>query len=50
MQTVTVISDHLVKIFDINLKFHIPRAPIRKVFHFHKADEISLKMKAEAVS
>ena len=49
MQTVPVISDYLVIIFDVNLKCHIPREPIRKVFHFHKADEISLKMKAEAV-
>ena len=43
------ISDHLAIIFDVNLKIHIPRKPSRKVYQFHKAYKISLKMKAKAV-
>ena len=49
MQTVPGISDHLAIIFDADLQLHIPDKPIRKVYRFHKADEISLKMKAKAV-
>ena len=49
MQTVPGISDHLAIIFDVNLKPHIPKKPSRKVYQFHKADKISLKMKAKAV-
>ena len=42
------ISDHLAIIFDVNPKPHIPRKPSRKVFQFHKADKISLRMKDKA--
>ena len=49
IQAVPGISDHLAIIFDVNLKPHIPRKPSRKVYQFHKADKISLKMKAKAV-
>ena len=48
IQAVPGISDHLAIIFDVNLKPHIPRKPSRKVYQFHKADKISLKMKAKA--
>ena len=34
---------------DVNLKPHIPKKPSIKVYQFHKADKISLKMKARAV-
>ena len=49
IQAVPGISDHLAIIFNVNLKPHMPRKPSRKVYQFHKADEISLKMKAKAV-
>ena len=49
IQTVQGISDHLAIIFVANLKPHIPRKTCRKVCQFHKADNISLKMKAKAV-
>ena len=49
IQAVPGISDHLAIIFDVNLKPHIPKKPSRKVYQFHKADKISLKMKAKAV-
>ena len=49
IQTVPGISDHLAIIFDVNLRPCIPRKPSRKVYQFHKADKISLKMKAKAV-
>ena len=39
------VTDHLAIIFDVNLKLHIPKKPSRKVYQFHKADKISLKMK-----
>ena len=42
------ISDHLAIIFYVNLKPHIPKKPIKKVYQFHKADKISLKMKVIA--
>ena len=42
-------SDRLAIIFDVKLNPHIPKNPIRKVCQFHKADKISLKMKAKAV-
>ena len=48
IQTVPDISDRLEIIFDANLKPHIPKKPSRKVYQFHKAEEISLKMKANA--
>ena len=43
------ISDHLAIIFDANLKPHMPKKPRRKVYQFHTADNISLKMKTKAV-
>ena len=49
IQAVPGISDHLAIILDVNLKPHIPKKPSRKVYQFHKADEISLKMKSKAV-
>ena len=49
IQTVPGISDHLAIIFDVNLKPHILKKPSRKVYQFHKADKISLKLKAKAV-
>ena len=49
IQTVPGISDHLAIIFDVNLKPRISKMPSRKVYQFHKADKISLKMKAKAV-
>ena len=49
IQAAPGISDHLAIIFDANLKPHIPNKPSRKVYQFHKADKISLKMKAKAV-
>ena len=49
IQAVPGISDQLPIIFDVNLKPHIPKKPSRKVYQFHKADKISLKMKAKAV-
>ena len=49
IQAVPGISDHLVIIFDVDLKPHIPKKPCRKVYQFHKAEKISLKMKAKAV-
>ena len=48
-QAIPSISDHLAIIFDANLKPHIPKKPSRKVYQFHKANKISLKMKAKAV-
>ena len=48
IQTVPGISDHLAIILDANLKPHITKKPNRKVYQLHKADEISLKMKAKA--
>ena len=35
-------------IFDVNLRPHMPRKPSRKLYQYHKADKISLKMKAKA--
>ena len=35
--------------FNVNLKPHIPKKPSRKAYQFHKADKISLRMKAKAV-
>ena len=49
IQVAPGISDHLAIIFDVNHKRHIPKKPSRKVYQFHKADKISLKMKAKAV-
>ena len=49
IQAVPGISDHLAIIFDVNLKPHIPKKPNENVYQFHKADKISLKMKAKAV-
>ena len=49
IQAAPGISDHLAIIFDVNLKPHIPKKPRRKVYQFHKADKISLKMTAKAV-
>ena len=49
IQAVPGISDHLAIIFDVNHKSHIPKKPSRNVYQFHKADQISLKMKAKAV-
>ena len=49
IQAVPGISGHLAIIFDVNLKPHMPKKPSRKVYQFHKADKISLKMKAKAV-
>ena len=49
IQTVPGISDNLAIILNVNLKPHIPKKPSRKVYQFHKADKISLKMKAKAV-
>ena len=49
MQAMPGISDHLARIFNVNLKPHIPKKPSRKVYQFHKGDKISLKMKAKAV-
>ena len=43
------ISDHLEIIFDANLKPYIPKKPSRKLYQFHKADKISLKIKAKVV-
>ena len=48
IQAVPGLSDHLAIIFDVNLKPHMPMKPSRKVYQFHKADKISLKMKAKA--
>ena len=48
-QAIPGISDHLAIIFDANFKPHIPKKPSRKVYKFHKANKISLKMKAKAV-
>ena len=48
-QPVPDISDQLAIIFDANLKPHMPNRPIRKVYKFHKAEEISLKIKAKVV-
>ena len=36
-------------IFDPNLKPNMPKKPIRKVYQFHKADKMLLKMKTKAV-
>ena len=49
IQAAPGISDHLAIIFDANPKPHIPKKPRCKVYKFHKADKISLKMKAKAV-
>ena len=49
IQTVQGISNHLAIIFNDDLKPHIPKEPSRKVYQFHKADKISLKMKSMAV-
>ena len=49
IQAVPGISDHLAIIFDVNLKPHIPRKSSRRVYQFHKTDNISLKMKAKVV-
>ena len=49
LQAVPGISDHLAIMFDVNLKHHMPKKPSRKVYQFHKADKISLNMKAKAV-
>ena len=49
IQIVPSISDHVAIIFDVNLGPHIPKKPNIKVRQFHKADKISLKMKARAV-
>ena len=49
MQTVPCISDHLAIMFVVSLKSHIPKKPNKKLYQFHKADKISLKMKARAV-
>ena len=49
IQAVPGISDHLAIIFDANLKPYIPKKPSRKVYQFHEADKISMKMKAKAV-
>ena len=43
------ISEHLAIIFYVNLKPYIPREPSRKMYQFHKANKISLKMKDKAV-
>ena len=40
--------DHLAVIFYVNLKPHMPKKPNEKMYQFHKADEIPLKMKAKA--
>ena len=50
IQTVPGISDHLAIIFAVNLTPHTPKKPNRKVYQFHKADKILLKMKTRAVS
>ena len=49
MQAVPGISDHLAIIFYVNLRPHIPMKSSRNVYQFHKANKISLKMKANAV-
>ena len=49
MQAVPGISEHHAIIFDVDLKPHIPKKPSRKVCHFHKADKISLNIKAKSV-
>ena len=49
IQAVPGISDHLAMIFHVNLKPHIPKKPSRKVYQFHKADKISLRIKSKAV-
>ena len=49
IQAVPGISNHLAIIFNVNLKPHIPKKTSRKEHQFHKADKISLKMKAKAV-
>ena len=49
IQALPGISDHLAIIFDVNLKHPMPKKPSGKVYQFHKADKISLKMKAKAV-
>ena len=41
IQAVPGISDHLAIIFFANLKPHIPKKPIRKVYQFHRADNIT---------
>ena len=48
-QTVPGIFNHLAIIFDASNKPHMSQKPIRKMYQFHKADKISLKMKAKAV-
>ena len=47
--TVPGISDHLAILFDVNLRPHMPKKAIRKVYQFHKEDKISLKTKAKVV-
>ena len=49
IQTMPGIYNHLLIIFHVILKPHIPKKPSRKVYQLHKADKISLKMKAKAV-
>ena len=49
IQAVPGISDQLSIIFDVNFKPHIPKKPSRKVYQFHKADNMSLKVKAKTV-
>ena len=49
IQAVLGISDHLAIIFDVNFKPHIQKKPSRNVYQFHKADKMSLKIKAKAV-
>ena len=49
MQAVPGISDHLAVIFDINFEPHISKKPIRKVYQFLIAEEISLRIKPRAV-
>ena len=48
IQTVPGMPDHFVIIIYANLKPHLQKKPIRKVYPFHKTDKISLKMKAKA--
>ena len=43
------ISNQVAIIVDANLKLHIPENLIGRVFQFHKAVKILLKMKAKAV-
>ena len=49
IQTASCISEHLAEIFHANHKPHILKKSSRKVYQFHKADKISLTMKAKAV-